>query len=71
MPIRRFRRIEEMKAPTWRKPGDPELLRVMKYLWEIDTRTRRRRYPPGIHRHSSIEEMQRVQQRWNSEQIGR
>ena len=64
MPVRRFRGIEEMKAPRWREPGDPELFRAMAVLWEIGKRTRTRRYPPGVHKHASIVEMQRVQELW-------
>jgi len=64
MPIRRFRSYEEMKVPRWREPGDPELFRAMAALWELARRTRTRRYPPGVHRHASIEEMQHVQEAW-------
>ncbi|MBI2834110.1 MAG: hypothetical protein HYX76_06750 [Acidobacteria bacterium] len=53
-----------MKRPVWRHAGDPELFRVMAGLWEVGTRTSRRRYPPGLHKHGSIEEMQRVQEAW-------
>jgi hypothetical protein len=65
MPIRKFRSIEEMKEPHWRSPGDPELFRAMAGLWEVAWRTSRRHYPPGVHRHRSIEEMQRVQEGWS------
>ena len=64
MPIRKFRTVEDMKAPRWREPGDPELLRAMITLWEIGRRTSQRRYPRGVHRHASTEEMQRTQERW-------
>jgi hypothetical protein len=64
MPIRRFRSIEEMKAPRWRERGDPELFRAMAALWEMGRRTSTRRYPPGVHKHASIEEMQLSQERW-------
>ena len=64
MPIRKFRSIEEMKAPRWREPGDPDLFRAMAALWEIGHRTRTRRYPPGVHKHASIEDMQLTQERW-------
>jgi len=64
MPIRKFRSIEEMKTPRWRDPGDPELFRAMAALWEIGRRTRLRRFPPGVHKHGSIEEMQLIQERW-------
>lgn len=64
MPVRKFRRIEDMPAARWRAPGDPDLVSVMAALWEVARRTRSRRYPPGVHRHASIEEMQRTQERW-------
>lgn len=64
MPIRKFRGVEDMKAPRWRTPGDPDLIRALAALLEIGRRTGTRRYPPGVHRHASIEEMQRVQEQW-------
>jgi hypothetical protein len=67
MPIRKFRRVEDMKGPRWRAAGDPELLRAMAGLWEIARRTRTPHFPPGVHKHASIEEMQRVQEGWAGE----
>ena len=67
MPIRKFRSVEEMSAPVWRRPGDPELYRVMAALWDVGRRTRRRLYPPGVHKHASIEEMAQRQERWLTE----
>jgi len=64
MPIRKFRSIEDMNAPHWRTPGDPELIRAMAHLWEIARRTSTRRYPPGVHKHTSIEDMELAQERW-------
>jgi hypothetical protein len=64
MPVRKFRSVEEMEAPQWRAPGDPALFRAMAGLWDIGCRTSRRRYPPGVHKHSSIADMDRVQRAW-------
>ena len=64
MPVRKFRRIEDMKRPLWRDPGDPTLVQAMARLWDFAARTGRRRYPPGVYRHSSIEELQRAQAEW-------
>lgn len=64
MPVRKFRSVEEMERPWWRRPGDPALYRAMAGLWDVGCRTSRRRYPPGVHRHASIEEMRRVQENW-------
>lgn len=64
MPVRKFRSVEEMSQPVWRSPGDPELLRAIRALWDLGARTSRRRYPPGVHKHRSVTEMQRVQEEW-------
>ena len=64
MPVRKFHSVEEMNLPRWRVPGDPNLMRAMAELWEIARRTSRRSYPPGVHKHTSIEDMQRAQQQW-------
>jgi hypothetical protein len=67
MPIRKFRSIEEMKSPRWREPGDPELYRAMKALWDLAMRTRTRRRPAGVRRFRSIEEMTRAREAWEAE----
>jgi hypothetical protein len=67
MPVRKFRSIEEMNGEVWRRPGDPALFRAMRRLWEVGVRTSRRRYPPGVHKHRGIEEMQGVQEKWADE----
>lgn len=67
MPVRKFRTVEEMERPVWRPPGDPALFRAMSALWDLRHRTSRRHYPPGVHKHASIEEMQELQARWNED----
>lgn len=66
MPIRTFRTIEEMNQPHWREPGDPDLLRAIADLWETGRRTSTRTFPPGLHKFTSIEEMQRAQEDWSN-----
>ena len=70
MPFRKFRSVEEMKAPHWREPGDPDLIRVLAALWDFGQRTSTRRYPPGVYKHASIEEMQLLQERWADHSAG-
>jgi hypothetical protein len=60
MPIRKFRSIEEMDAHTWRKPGDPELYRAIAFTWALARRTNPRRFPPGVHKYRSIDELNRA-----------
>src|SRR6266498_3731370 len=64
MPIRRFRSVDQMNQPHWREPGDPDLYRTIARLWAFGQRTSRRRFPPGVHRHRSIEELGAQTARW-------
>ena len=57
MPIRKFRSVEEMSQPVWREPGDPELYRAIRAVWDFGQRTSARQFEPGVRRFRSIEEM--------------
>ena len=57
MPVRRFRSVEEMSQPFWREPGDPELYRAIRFLWDFGQRTSLVQRHPGVRRFRSIEEM--------------
>lgn len=69
MPVFKFRSVEEMNTPHWRKPGDADLYRAMAGLWDLGARTQRRRFPPGVHRHRSIEELDAAVERWQQEHV--
>ncbi len=64
MPVYKFRSVEEMSSPRWRKPGDPALYLTMARLWEVGRRTSRRNYPAGVHKHPSVEAMSQAQDDW-------
>ncbi len=57
MPVRKFRSVEEMNQPIWRQAGDPQLYRAMAGVWEVARRTNPRRFPPGVHKFRSIDEV--------------
>lgn len=57
MPVRRFHSVEEMNQPRWREPGDPDLYKVIRALWEFGRRTSRTPRHPGVRRFRSLEEM--------------
>lgn len=63
MPVRKFRSVEEMNTPVWRLPGEPTLFLAIARLWELGRRTSTRRFPTGVRKHSSIEEMSMTQER--------
>lgn len=64
MPVRRFRSVEELNQPRWRQPGDPSLYRAIESLWTAGHRSFERRYPSGVHRYRSIDEMNAATEGW-------
>ena len=65
MPIRKFRTVEEMERPGWREPGDPDLYRAIRRVWEFGQRSNRRRFPPGVYRHRSIDHLNAQSEQWS------
>lgn len=64
MPVRKFRSVEEMAAPPWRTPGDPALERAIAFVLTSAARMNPLRFPPGVYKHRSIEEMDALQTEW-------
>jgi len=63
MPVRKFRSVEEMNQPVWRRPGHPELYEAIAAVWEFGRRTSKRHFAPGVKRFHSIEAMDAAQSR--------
>jgi len=63
MPVRKFRRIEDMTPPPPRTPG-PALDRAIAFVLNTAARMTPLRFPPGVYRHRSIEEMDALQDEW-------
>ena len=70
-PVRRFRSVEDMEQPTWRRPGDPQLYRAIARVWAFGRRTVPRRFPPGVHRHHSVEALDRQVEQWSAADFAR
>jgi hypothetical protein len=66
MPIRKFRRIEEMEGPLWRQPGDPRLYQAIARVWAFGRRTMRTRFPPGVYRHRSLDDLNAQTEAWSA-----
>ena len=62
MPVYKFRSIEDMPEPPRRLPGDPALYKAIAGVWELGRRTNPRRFPPGVYKYRSIQEMDRAQE---------
>lgn len=64
MPVRKFRDVSEMEGNTWREPGDPELFRAIRATWDFAHRTLEPRFPPGVYKHRSIEDAEKLRESW-------
>ena len=70
MPVRRFRSIEDMPGSPRRVPGDPALYKAMAGVWAFGRAGNPRRFPPGLYKYRSIEDMNRAQDEQLAEHVG-
>jgi hypothetical protein len=63
MPVRKFRDVSEMEDTLWRERG-PELFAAIRRVWDFAARTVQPRFPHGVYKHRSIEEMNAQDERW-------
>jgi hypothetical protein len=63
MPVSKYRRVDDM-PPPWHEPGDPALYRAIRELWSFGQRWHAPRFPPGVYRLRSPEEMNRLAEQW-------
>ena len=64
MPVRKYRDVAEMEGNTWREPGDPRLLEAIRATWNFAHQTLQPRFPPGVYKHRSIEDAEKLRERW-------
>jgi hypothetical protein len=64
MPVRKFRDVAEMEGNTWHEPGSPELFRAIRNTWAFATRTLQPYFPPGVYKHRSLEDAQKLCEDW-------
>jgi len=67
MPVRKLRSLEEAETSLWFEAGDPRLWKAIKGLWDFGSRIPGFRYPPGVYKHRSIEEANRLNDQWERE----
>jgi hypothetical protein len=65
MPVYKFRSVEDMPDPAWRTPGDPALYQALFNLSETTRRLYPRRFPAGVYKHRSMEEMNAQRDQWD------
>ena len=62
MPVKKFRTVEELNQPVWRRAGDPQLFRAISSIWALARRTNPQKFQPGVKKFRSIAEMMAGQQ---------
>ena len=65
MAVRKFRTVQDMKRPRWRQPGDPALYAAIARVWDFGRRSGAHRFPPGVYRHHSVEELNALTNQWS------
>lgn len=63
MPVKKFRDVSEMEDALWRERG-PALFDSIRRVWDFAARTVALRFPPGVYRHRSIDELNAQTERW-------
>lgn len=66
MPVRKFRSVAEMPPPPPLPPLDPRNLELACSLSVTAARLHPLRFPPGVHKHRSIAEAQRLRRSWGA-----
>lgn len=64
MTVRKFRDVSEMADTLWHEPGAPELIQAIRRVWDFAERTGHPRFPPGVYKHRTIEDVQRLREQW-------
>lgn len=63
MPVRKFKDVSGMEDTLWLERG-PTLFATIRRVWDFADRTTQPRFPRGVYRHRSVEEMNAQDERW-------
>ncbi len=68
MPIQRFRTLEDARRALWLKPGDPRLVRAIRWVWALSTELVGHYPPPrGVRKFRTLEEANADRKHWETE----
>lgn len=65
MPVKKFHDISQMKRSAYRV-GSPELVAVTRRVWALSNKICPLRFPPGVYKHRSIEDAERLRKEWQA-----
>ncbi len=63
MGVKKFRDVSEMKGTRF-KPGSAELFAAWRHVWTLSDRICPLSFPPGVYKHRSIEEAEKLRRQW-------
>jgi hypothetical protein len=66
MPVRKFSAVELVPPPPCPPALHPDNLKLACDLSTTAARLRPRRFPPGLYRHASLADADRLRQQWES-----
>ena len=66
MPVRRFRSVDDAEQSVWMDRNDPRLWSAIKSVWEFSDRVYPYRFPPGVHKHQTIDDANRQTAEWET-----
>lgn len=69
MPVRKYRSVADMGHPAWYQPGDAALLRAIDATWTLARMAAPRRFPAGVERFRSFDDMRRFQEERDAEYV--
>ena len=68
MGVKKSRSIQKAHGEVWREPG-PALWKTIAAVWDFASRTAGYRVPPGVYKHRSIEDAQRLRDQWEEANV--
>jgi hypothetical protein len=66
MPLHKYRSVEDMPSPTWATALDPANLRRAGDVSALAARLAPRRFPAGLHKYRSVEELALARRAWET-----
>jgi len=63
MPVKKFRDVSEIEEVTYER-GSRRLFEVIAHVWGLSDRICPLRFPPGVFKHRSIEDAERLREQW-------
>jgi hypothetical protein len=71
MPVRKLSTLAADDDSLWLDPADPQLIPTIVAVWERSSRLCHPNFPPGVYKHTSIEDANRTTERWEHDAIER